>query len=325
MLRALVSVALLIAAGVAIFLWWHGRRSTVRVGGEEIYFARADESRARGDAVLPHGPSEDARHVLGGLDVPRETRYDPEGDFAGDPALSSAVVLKRVQQKLAKHYTGLTVHGFDPAQKRWTYATPGDPATVTRLQLAWRYEPIDEDDPLATLGGFRDRLLGVTAAVSTLGEASVTAPVTPEDAVKRGTHLRELHQRLDHWAGLRLAAPDGQRFDGRKVWDVLVSVGLEWGDMDWFHWKNHGGVGDDAFFSVSTSTSPGYFLPEDVIPGRVQVEDLVFHFSVPRTHAPVAVFDALTRAAAYAQRRLGGVAAVLTIPARPAIGREDLQ
>jgi cell division protein ZipA len=124
--------------------------------------------------------------------------------------------------------------------------------------------------------------------------------------VKRAAHLRDVHQRLDHTAGLLLAAPDGQRFDGRKVWDVLSSLGLEWGDMDCFHWKNEGGIGDDAFFSVSTSTSPGYFLPEDVIAGRVQVEDLVFQFSVPRTHAPVDVFDAMARAAGYAQKRLGG-------------------
>jgi cell division protein ZipA len=320
MLRGLASAALLIAAGVVILLWWRARRPAVHAADEEIHFARAEESRARGDAVLPHGPSEDAGHVLGSLDVPRETGYDPDGDFlpnetvewvvhvtfAGDPALRSAAVMERVERELKKHYTGLTIHGFDPAQKRWTYVVPSEPIAVTRLQLSWRYEPIDEDDPLATLGDFRDRLRGVTAAVSPLGDASVTAPVKPEDAVKRAQHLRDLHQRLDRPAGLLLAAPDGQPFDGRKVWDVLASLGLEWGDMDYFHWKNEGGVGDDAFFSVSTSTSPGYFLPEEVIAGRVQVEDLIFHFSIPRTHAPVAVFDALGRAAAYAQKRLGG-------------------
>jgi len=320
MLRALVCVALLIAAGVAIHLWWRARRPTVRADDEKLQFLSAEESRARGDAVLPHGPSEDARHVLGSLDVHRETGYDPDGDFVanetvswivhvtfpGDPALPTAAVMERVERELKKHYTGLTIQGFDPAQKRWTYVIPSEPAAVTRLQLSWRYVSIEDDEPLATTGDFRDRLRGVTAAVSPLGDASVTAPVKPEDAVKRATHLRGLHERLDRAAGLRLAAPDGQRFDGRKVWDVLASLGLEWGDMDYFHWKNRGGVGDDAFFSVSTSTSPGYFLPEDVIAGRVQVEDLVFHFSIPRTHAPVAVFDALARAAAYAQKRLGG-------------------
>jgi cell division protein ZipA len=328
--RSLAVAILLAAVGMAALLWARAQRDasaasalpprpTLRVGDEEIYLAPSSESRPRADAVLPRGPSEDARHVLGTVAVPRDND-DPDVDFVpndvvawvvhvtfeGDPPLPSAFVMKGIQRELKPYYDGLSIHGYDPAQRRWTYVTPQEPAAVTKLQLAWLYEPIDEDEPLATLGAFRDRLRRVTSAVSPLGNASVTAPVSPEEAVKRAEVLRDVHRRLDRPASLLLAAPDGRRFEGRKVWDVLSSLGLEWGDMDCFHWKNEGGIGDDAFFSVSTSTSPGYFLPEDVIAGRVHVEDLIFQFSIPRTHHPVAVFDAMTRAAAYAQKRLGG-------------------
>jgi cell division protein ZipA len=328
--RALTIASLLVAVGTGILLWIRaGRdasaaslpppRPTFRVGDEKIRLAPASESRARADAVLPRGPSEDARHVLGTVDAPRNDN-DPDADFLpndvvawvvhvtfeGDPALPTAAVLKGIQRELMQDYDGLSIHGFDPAQNRWTYVIPGEPAKVTKLQLAWQYEPIDEDKPLATLGAFRDRLRRVSSAVSPLGKASVTAPVSPEDAVKRAEVLRDVHRRLDRPASLLLAAPDGRRFDGRKVWDALSSLGLEWGDMDCFHWNNEGGIGDDAFFSVSTSTPPGYFLPEDVIAGRVHVEDLIFQFSIPRTHDPAAVFDAMARAAAYVQKRLGG-------------------
>ena len=55
-----------------------------------------------------------------------------------------------------------------------------------------------------------------------------------------------------------------------------------------------------------TSTPPGYFLPEEIAAGRVRVDDLVFGYSIPRSADPVAVFDSMTRAVEYAQRRLAG-------------------
>jgi cell division protein ZipA len=65
-------------------------------------------------------------------------------------------------------------------------------------------------------------------------------------------------------------------------------------------------VGDDHWFSVETSTPPGYFLPEEIAANRVHTTDLVFAFSVPRCAAPVEVFEAMIEAAQYARRRLGG-------------------
>ncbi len=38
--------------------------------------------------------------------------------------------------------------------------------------------------------------------------------------------------------------------------DVMLCLGLTWGDMDCFHWDNVSGTGDDYHFSVETSTPP---------------------------------------------------------------------
>ena len=76
--------------------------------------------------------------------------------------------------------------------------------------------------------------------------------------------------------------------------------------MDCFHWDNPTRVGDDYFFSVMTSTEPGYFLPEQIAAGRVAVEDLIFNYSIPRCANPEAVFSRILAAAGYAQKRLGG-------------------
>ena len=96
------------------------------------------------------------------------------------------------------------------------------------------------------------------------------------------------------------------KYEGRDIWDVMLCLGLRWGDMDVFHWVNPSGLGDDYFFSVSTSTPPGYFFPEEIAAGKVRVDDLVFGFSAPRCSQPGQVFESMVRAVQYTQKRLGG-------------------
>lgn len=86
----------------------------------------------------------------------------------------------------------------------------------------------------------------------------------------------------------------------------MLCLGLKWGDMDCFHWENPTKEGDSYFFSVGTSTPPGYFLPDEIAAGRVQVDDLIFVFSIPRCRAPLKVFEAMVKAVEYSQKRLGG-------------------
>src|SRR5262249_15826044 len=92
----------------------------------------------------------------------------------------------------------------------------------------------------------------------------------------------------------------------KAIWDVMLCLGLQWGDMDLFHWENPGIHGDDHLFSVWTSTPPGYFFPEEIAADRVQSHDLIFGFSIPRTFQPELIFDSMTKAIRYAQKRLGG-------------------
>jgi cell division protein ZipA len=129
---------------------------------------------------------------------------------------------------------------------------------------------------------------------------------TPDDAASRARWLQDFKSRFDYSPILVLRATTGKKYEGRDIWDVMLSIGLRWGDMDVFHWQNSSGYGDDEFFSVWTSTSPGYFLPEEVAAGKVRVEDLVFGFSHPRCSQPSQVFESMLRAVQYSQKRLGG-------------------
>ncbi|MBL8818735.1 MAG: hypothetical protein JNL58_22090 [Planctomyces sp.] len=115
-----------------------------------------------------------------------------------------------------------------------------------------------------------------------------------------------MSDKYDQTVAFYLVANDGNNFQGRDIWDVMLCLGLNWGDMDCFHWTNPGGTGDDSFFSVETSMAPGYFLPEQIAAGELQTSDLVFIFSVPRTCEPTEVAKRMDLAVKYCQKRLGG-------------------
>lgn len=125
--------------------------------------------------------------------------------------------------------------------------------------------------------------------------------------------LEALVTELSRDATVVLRAPEAHPFDGRDVWDVMLCLGLRWGDMDLFHWWDE--KVDDSHFCVWTSTSPGYFLPELIAEGKVQTGDLVFGFSIPRAAQPLGIFEVMVKCADYAQRRLGG--AILNAEGRP--------
>jgi cell division protein ZipA len=87
----------------------------------------------------------------------------------------------------------------------------------------------------------------------------------------------------------------------------ITKCWLKWGDGDLFNWENtNRDYGDDQFFSVATTTDPGYFLPESIKNGQMNPNDLVFGVSIPRNSDPQNVFFAMVEAVKYCQKRLGG-------------------
>ncbi len=294
----------------------------LKVGDQEYMLVPAGESAARAAALLPTKPSEDMSHLLGKIDIPTARKPDtmkPEYlphekidwvvtvEFPAQPRLDPKKVEELFDQKWRKKHGAFVSYGLDADSGRWTYAISADgPQAITRLKLAWDYVPFSDDAPAPTITLFEQRLSDVSRTLKNLGEANVTASAKAADAVRRAKQLRELKSSLDQSAVLILKAPPGRRFNGRTVWDVMLCLGLKWGDMDCFHWQNPTDEGDDSFFSVETSTPPGYFLPEEIAADRVHVEDLIFAFSIPRCRAPAQVFDAMTKAVQYSQERLQG-------------------
>lgn len=200
-----------------------------------------------------------------------------------------------------------TIFGFSTDEKRWTYASAGGtPEIYTRLQVAINLQDVYSDenpnyDP-QKLERYIDELEKRTKKYPT--RLKIEQNETVESAVIKAEKLVNLYREFNHDAIIVLQ--NERDFNGMKVWDALQSVGLKWGDGDLFHWPNHSDYGHDQHFSVWTTTTPGYFLPENIKDGSMNPRNLVFGFSIPRSADPVNVFEIMIEAVKYCQKRLGG-------------------
>lgn len=334
-------VALLLAIGAAAAYWsMHSAppppavtaKQEVPDAGEalKVVVAPASESARRAALVLPKGPSEDARSVLGAPPVPpapdagsdedrdylpeRQVEWVAELDLKPGAKVSTGELEQTFNAEWMTVNGNPIIYGLDAARHHWTYVGSAEPdATFTQLQLGWRLLDFDGGKAFDLR-----RAKAVQQALEQRRQKLTTLParfsLDATAAVRRAEQLEALRKELDDAEiDLVLLAPEGKPFDGRLAWDVLTCLGLEWGDGDYFHWNNPTtvGAGDESLFSVSTGTPPGYLLPEVAAKGELQLEDLSFGFYVPRTHDPQAVLEAMLRGAKYAQKRLGGT---LTTP-----------
>lgn len=296
----------------------------VQVGDFNI--APESESTARAAAVLPTKGSEDASSILGSTAPPtrkkplvetEETDYlpSPASEWVIHVALESPneLPVASVEKVFGKDWRAkggrnATLYGRDGRTGRWTFLISADgPKTVTGLQFSWPYFARWTGETNITKAGvYAVRFKEVVGGMEKLGRAKVRTDVEPAAAQVRSERLSAVSEQFDRQVTLVLKAPTGRTFSGRDVWDVMLCLGLEWGDMDCFHWRNHSDIGDDFFFSVSTSTPPGYFLPEEIAANRVAVRDLVFGYSLPRSPDPAKIYERMFAAAEYARKRLGG-------------------
>lgn len=322
------AVVIAIIARLVIVHWpklrrRRGTRPEVKSGSvlDDYFVAPASESSARAARVLPTEGSEDRRSLLERPALPE--REEPEGDrdYLPNPEIDWAVrvtlspgtiarraeTLRLLDPGWLKDHRSPEIYGRALDGGSWTYlGAAGVPEEYLELIVAWKLigdQPDWRAPSAATLQAYqRD----VQERLSALGLAGVSAVTPPAEAVLKAAALAVLKASADQEARIVLRAPASEPYSGRAIWDVMLCLGLEWGDMDLFHWPNLSSVGGDELFSVWTSTPPGYFLPEHVAADRVRTEDLVFGYSVPRSPAPEAVFRAMLQAARYAQHRLGG-------------------
>ncbi|MEM7236052.1 MAG: cell division protein ZipA C-terminal FtsZ-binding domain-containing protein [Planctomycetota bacterium] len=270
---------------------------------------------ARAAVVQPQGPSEDRSDILvapTGSDEAEHTGPDPRVNWTvslewSEPTSIPSQVREEILQTPTS--TGFSAYTFPDAVGGWSYlnsAKDDDKFSLlsisTDLVIAWKSPPriASEDD-------LREILERTKRVAKQIGSPSVTSESSPAEGAKKAQNIFQTWDEADWHVSISLEAPKGSSFDGKEVWDVMLSLGLRWGNMDLFHWDNpNPDFGSDALFSVHTTSGYGYFLPEQIAAGETQVDDLVFGYSVPRSPGPLLVFESMKRAPEYAQERLGG-------------------
>ncbi|MCA9142609.1 MAG: hypothetical protein KDB05_07475 [Planctomycetales bacterium] len=278
-------------------------------------------NRNSSHVALPTSPSEDVSHLLVkpesaagkfDFDAPRDYLPDPNIDWVVTIAFKEPVAQERISGVLdavwLENHERPTVYGFSPDEQHWTYVNATDsPESFSRLKIAWSlWDAIDEKPRVISLDDLRHMKDAVEERLSALGSLNVEIDRGAEESLAVVQSLPKIAEECNRDVKLILRATDGTPFSGREVWDVMLCLGLDYGDGDLFHWINNSGFGDDHFFTIQTSTPPGYFIPQRMASGDGDVDDLMFNFSIPRSADPVAVFDSMLSAVQYAQKRLGG-------------------
>lgn len=308
----LLVVFLFVALMMAGLAW--GRGSGSPPEADSVQYFEATESEERVVRLkLPTRGSEDQRHLLKKPAVPSagESRnsYQPMTTYRLQVTAPNGqpFELKKVRGSLTKSWFESHRHPTVrvPSQQpnQGAYVNDAEAAaTFAFILFEWDLADLlaEKTSPF-TAELLEDYVREVKKLFGPAAEYLISS--SPEDAATQASKLRRLQEDCDREAIIVLAAPKGGPFEGKKIWDVMYSLGLGWGDFDLFNW-----VDDDGYslFSVSTSLEPGYFLPEAIVANEVLVEDLVFSFTIPGTYDARAVFEAMLAAAEYSKNRLGG-------------------
>ena len=281
-----------------------------------IALVPASVADARAKQLVPSVPSEDVRSLLVSPTVAPLPEHRPVGPNSkihwiveaslpdGSP-MDTAFIHRRFDVNWKQTMGIDAIFGYRDDVKLFEYLRSAtETQSLDRIVFAVKLVEIDDADLLVH---DQDSLMHILESIRNRAQDDVVVTVREGviDASRRAEAICDLVRSANLRIEWKLIAQD-KPFDGFSVWDVMLCVGLKWGDMDMFHWMPHteGPSRHFSVFSVSTPR-PGGILPEEVAAGE-SYDELDFSFSVPRTVAPHEVLRALYAAAKYAQERLGG-------------------
>lgn len=93
--------------------------------------------------------------------------------------------------------------------------------------------------------------------------------------------------------------------DGKRVWNLLHSMGFKWGDMDCFQWADETGQTDYLIWVEVHDGVYGYAIPEHIAYGSQNFGAVFFSFDPSRTPSPIHVLGEMLRAVAFFQKETG--------------------
>ncbi len=103
---------------------------------------------------------------------------------------------------------------------------------------------------------------------------------------------------------LHVLAIEGDRFGGGQILQVLLSSGLQYGDMNIFHRHEQENGQGAVLFSVANAVEPGVFDLDHI--DQLRTPGLSFFMELGRNVDPVNAYEFMVDSARYAARMLGG-------------------
>ncbi len=309
----------IIVIGVIFFLT---RKTKSEPNQDEFFISTASQSADRIEKLGLNKSSEDMSHILDEkqLQIPEIENKEEEVEYKADSSrewiidlvIPSGKIIK--QEKLYELFDlewrtnfSSTIFGHSPEDNRWTYALAGGtPETYDQIQIAISLlDVFNEENPNYDHKKLEKYIHELKKRLEKHSlDFEIKETESKESAIEKSKQLIKLNGLFDK--DILIGLQNQSTYDGREVWDVLQSLGLNWGDGDLFHWNNSSEYASDQHFSVWTSTEPGYFLPEQIKNGKMNPTNLVFGFSIPRSADPMNVYRVLINSIKYCQTRLGG-------------------
>lgn len=288
----------------------------------EYTISTASESKERAKSVLPLKGKEDVSNILTlELKNPQVSEESEDKEYFANEKFDWILIIESLKESyfkrdsVSKHFDNKWrekhnypwIYCIPKGDSKWTYFSSSEDESkeYSKVALGWKlYDPLEDPPTVYDEKTLKEYKKSVSKISRKLKSDVVSENYTVEQAVSKSKELSDFVPNNNQYSIIILKAK--KEFEGKEIWDVMMSLGLKWGDMDLFHWNNDFEYGDDQLMSVWTSTNPGYFFPEEIAAGRVQTEDLIFGFSIPRSISPEQVLEVMYKASKYAQSRLGG-------------------
>jgi hypothetical protein len=276
----------------------------------DLYVATASESAGRSETALPGTAS--VPRLLTLVPPPideelcRSAEDDTSRDYGPDPIAEYALSIparavfsvpqlsSAITPELMRYFALLTLYVRTSAGLVTYMVSSEAPKQAMEVIAGWNLGKEDKDL-------VQNIALGAQGLARWLAaRQDGFAVVEPDPAEIAGQHQaarRIIEIEPNDVAIVALPKQPGHRFDGQKVWRLLHGLGLRWGDLDQFQWRDPTDQTDYLFWAEVDDGQLGYALPEEIAAGRQHFNSVQFVFNIARTPHPAHVLQEMARAA----------------------------
>lgn len=247
----------------------------------------------------------DRSHAAGRHGLPARARMDEKIDYIVNLPIAAPVTRGRVlgiykqnEYLLERpHY----IYGQQTHSGEWV-SIEHDPAHIEYRDLALTVQMADLNGPIgeSELNTFSQLALKLADALG----SPVRFSMSFEEAMARGRELDEFCRAHDVIASLNIISRNQSGFSGRVIDQAAHRVGMEFGPMNIYHFKNTGPGGCRNLFSLANLYQPGEFDLKCIT--DFTTDGLTLFMNVPCAANPPQAFEKMVDAAKSLCRMLGG-------------------